>query len=102
MGGIIFDGPASSNYDTDLGPYLLSEVYQGLTAWQVNAIAQQNLQNRQGPPSASAILINGQAKSSSGEGSYNQVTITKNKKYRLRLVNIAVDSYIRVSLPATP
>ncbi|KAM0704513.1 hypothetical protein Q7P35_008747 [Cladosporium inversicolor] len=98
VGGIIFDGPASSNYDTDLGSYLLSEVYQGLTAWQVNAIAQQNLQQRQGPPSASNILINGEAKSSSGEGSYNQMTITKGKKYRLRLVNIAVDSYIRVSL----
>ena len=97
MGGIVFEGPASSNYDDDLGPYLLSEVYQGLTAWQVNAIAQQNLQHRGGPPSASNILINGEAKGSNG-GSYNQVTITKNKKYRLRLVNIAVDSYIRVSL----
>jgi FtsP/CotA-like multicopper oxidase with cupredoxin domain len=98
VGAIIFDGPASSNYDNDLGPYLLSEVYQGLTAWQVNAIAQQDLQNRQGPPGASNILINGQAKGSNGGGNYNQVTITKGKKYRLRLVNVAVDSYIRVSL----
>lgn len=97
VGAIVFDGPASSNYDDDLGPYLLSEVYQGLTAWQVNAIAQQSLQQRGGPPGASNILINGEAKGSNG-GNYNQVTITKNKKYRLRLVNVAVDSYIRVSL----
>jgi FtsP/CotA-like multicopper oxidase with cupredoxin domain len=98
VGGIIFDGPASSNYDLDLGSYLLSEVFQGLTAWQVNAIAAENLKTGQGPPSASTILINGSGKSPSGEGSYNQVTITKGKKYRLRLTNIAVDSYVRVSL----
>jgi FtsP/CotA-like multicopper oxidase with cupredoxin domain len=98
VGGIVFDGPASSNYDEDLGPYLLSEAYGSQTAWQINAIAQANLQNRGGPPAASNILINGNAKNSNGQGSYNQVTITKGKKYRLRLVNISVDSYIRVSL----
>lgn len=95
---MVFDGPASSNYDLDLGPYLFNEVYQGLTAWQVNAIAAQNLKNKGGPPGASNIVINGSGVSTSGEGSYNKVTITKGKKYRLRLVNIAVDSYIRVSL----
>jgi FtsP/CotA-like multicopper oxidase with cupredoxin domain len=98
VGGMVFDGPASSNYDYDLGPYLLSEVYGSQTAWQINAIAQANLQNRGGPPDATNILINGTAKNSNGQGSYNQVTITKGKKYRLRLVNISVDSYIRVSL----
>jgi len=98
VGGMVFDGPASSNYDLDLGPYLLNEVYQGLTAWQVNAIAAENLKTKGGPPSASNILINGTGVSSSGEGEYNKVTITKGKKYRLRLTNIAVDSYIRVSL----
>lgn len=98
VGGIVFDGPASSNYDLDLGPYILNEVYNGLTAWQVNAIAAQNLKTKGGPPGASNILINGTAKNANGQGDYNKVTITKGKKYRLRLTNVAVDSYIRVSL----
>ena len=98
MGGIVFDGPTSSNYDIDLGPYIFSEDYAGLTAWQVNALAQQALQNGSPPPAASNIVINGTAQSASGQGTSNQVTITKGKKYRLRLINGGIDSYIRVSL----
>jgi FtsP/CotA-like multicopper oxidase with cupredoxin domain len=98
MGGIVFDGPTSSNYDIDLGPYIFSEDYAGLTAWQVNALAQQALQNGSPPPAASNIVINGTAQSASSQGTSNQVTITKGKKYRLRLINGGIDSYIRVSL----
>jgi FtsP/CotA-like multicopper oxidase with cupredoxin domain len=86
---MIFDGPASSNYDLDLGSYLLQEVYAGLTAWQMNAIAIEKSQSHLGPPGSSGILINGTS---------SQVTITKGKKYRLRLINASVDSYIRVTL----
>jgi FtsP/CotA-like multicopper oxidase with cupredoxin domain len=98
MGGIVFDGPTSSNYDLDLGPYLFTEDYSGLTAWQVNALAQQALQIGIPPPAASSIIINGTGQSTGGQGTPNQVTITTGKKYRLRLINGGIDSYIRVSL----
>lgn len=80
---------------------MVHEIYQDLTAFQVAAIAQQNLQEgtRSGFPTRSYILVNGTGMSpTSGRGNYNQVTITKGKKYRLRLLNAAIDSYIHVSL----
>jgi FtsP/CotA-like multicopper oxidase with cupredoxin domain len=97
MGGIVFDGPTSSNYDLDLGPYIFTEDYSGLTAWQVNAIAQQALQVGIPPPAASSITINGTGQTN-GQGTPDQVTITTGKKYRLRLINGGIDSYVRVSL----
>jgi len=94
----VFDGPAAGNYDEDLGPYMFNEVYGTQTAWQINAIAQATLEKTgRGPPSATNFLVNGTGKSANG-GKYNSVTITKGKKYRLRLINSSVDSYIRVSL----
>jgi FtsP/CotA-like multicopper oxidase with cupredoxin domain len=97
MGGIIFDGPTSSNWDLDLGPYIFTEDYAGITAWQVNALAQQALQIGIPPPAASGIIINGTGQTN-GQGTSNQVTITAGKKYRLRLINGGIDSYVRVSL----
>lgn len=101
IGTMIFDGPATANYDYDLGVYPLSEWYYQ-TAFQVNAITSQNLQGFQGPPNADNILINGTNKNADGGGSYNQVTIQSGKKYRLRLVNVGVDNYLRVSLDGHP
>lgn len=98
VGAIVFDGPAAGNYDYDLGPYMFNEVYDGLTAWQVNAIAAVNLQNKGGPPAASNLLINGTNKNANGEGTTGTVTIQSGKKYRLRLINSSVDSFVRVSL----
>jgi hypothetical protein len=51
------------------------------TAWQVNSITNQNLQNGNGPPTANNILINGTNKNAKGGGSYNKVTIQSGKKY---------------------
>ncbi|KAK0940481.1 laccase, multicopper oxidase, benzenediol:oxygen oxidorectuctase [Friedmanniomyces endolithicus] len=97
IGPIVFDGPASANYDEDLGPYILNEWYYQ-TSYQINAIASVNLGNGGPPPNADNMLINGTNKNANGGGSYNQVKITSGKKYRLRLINMSVDNYIRVSL----
>lgn len=97
VGPMVFDGPASANYDIDLGPYMLNDWYYQ-TAFQIDAITLQNLQNRGPPPSGDNILINGTNQNAKGGGSYNKVTIKKGKKYRLRLINISVDNNIRVSL----
>jgi hypothetical protein len=57
-----------------------------------------NLQRQVAPPSADNVLINGTNKNANGGGQYNQVKITKGKKYRLRLINTSLDNYLRVSL----
>lgn len=94
---MIFDGPATANYDEDLGVYPIQEWYYP-TAYQINSITLQNLQAQGPPPDADNILINGTNKDADGNGKYSQVTIKKGKKYRLRLINTSVDNYIRVSL----
>ncbi|KAL9095130.1 MAG: hypothetical protein Q9165_002733 [Trypethelium subeluteriae] len=98
IGQIIIDGPATANYDIDLGAYPVNEWYHNNTAFQLEEIANQNLQNHQGPPIPDTILVNGKNKNSAGAGAYDVQTLTKNKKYRLRLINSSVDSQIRVSL----
>ena len=80
VGAIVFDGPASANYDLDLGPYTVNDWYYK-TAFQVDALTLQALQ-KQGPgPSGDNILINGTNKNAAGGGSYGAVTIKKGKKY---------------------
>ncbi|KAK5118803.1 hypothetical protein LTR62_000012 [Meristemomyces frigidus] len=97
VGNLVFDGPSTANYDEDLGPYVINEWYYQ-TALAVNSIAFQNLQAGGPPPNADNVLINGTNKNANGGGSYNKVSVKAGKKYRLRLVNMSVDNYMRVSL----
>jgi hypothetical protein len=68
------------------------------TTPQLEKIILDNLQRNVGPPPGDTILINGTNKNVKGGGNYNQVRLTKGKKYRLRLINMSLDNYIRVSL----
>jgi FtsP/CotA-like multicopper oxidase with cupredoxin domain len=97
FGGIIINGPATANYDVDLGTYLVNDFYYK-TASQLSDIINSNLQNRQGPPPADTILINGTNKNANGGGSYGKVSMTAGKKYLLRIVNPSLDNMIRLSL----
>ncbi|EMC98300.1 hypothetical protein BAUCODRAFT_42685, partial [Baudoinia panamericana UAMH 10762] len=97
LGAMVLEGPATDNYDIDLGPYVLNEWYYK-TAYQMEAIVSNNLQVGRPPPNADNILINGTNKNANGGGTYNQVFIKKGKKYRLRLINSSVDNQIWVSL----
>ncbi|KAK4503238.1 hypothetical protein PRZ48_006666 [Zasmidium cellare] len=101
VGPMVFHGPASANYDIDLGTYSLSDWYYA-TAYQVAARTLNNLQSKNGPPAADNILINGTNKNAQGGGKYNYVSVTKGKKYLLRLINMSVDNYIKVSLDNHP
>ncbi|CAK4020677.1 multicopper oxidase, type 1 [Lecanosticta acicola] len=101
VGPMVFNGPATANYDTDLGVYPINDWYYD-TAFQVAANTLNNLQVHNGPPSADNILINGTNKAASGAGKYSYVSMTKGKKYLLRLINMSVDNYIRVSLDNHP
>lgn len=102
FGALVINGPASANYDIDLGPLPVNDYYYQ-TAWQVGVIAHNNLQNRRPPPPADTILVNGTMKSASGTGSYfTTQKLQPGKKYRLRLINGSSDNSIRVSLDNHP
>ncbi|KAH7135742.1 putative multicopper oxidase, type 1 [Dendryphion nanum] len=97
FGPLVINGPASANYDIDLGPYMVNDIYYP-TAWQLGIIAHNNLQAGRPPPPANNIIINGTNKNAAGGGAYGVTSIKKGKKYRLRLINPSADNNIRVSL----
>ncbi|EUC33606.1 multicopper oxidase [Bipolaris zeicola 26-R-13] len=101
VGTVIVNGPATANYDEDLGVMPITDWYYK-TAYQAASIAFQNGQAGLGPPVGDNILINGTAKNAAGGGSWNKVTIQAGKRYRLRLVNTAVDTNMLVNLDGHP
>ncbi|KAF2108380.1 laccase precursor [Lophiotrema nucula] len=100
IGSIQINGPATANYDLDLGPYVLQDWYY-ITAFQAGARAF-NFGLGGAPPTGDNILINGTNKNPQGGGAYNRVTLTPGKKHRLRIINAAIDASLRVSLDGHP
>jgi len=96
IGTIQINGPATANYDIDLGTYTLQDWYY-ITAFQAGARAF-NGGLGGAPPTGDNILINGTNKNAQGGGAYNKVTLTPGKKHRLRIVNTAIDASFRVNL----
>lgn len=98
VGPIVINGPATANYDVDLGPFPITDHYhQGPYVADDQTLANLNAASPGGPPNADNILVNG-TMSSNGKGSYAKVTIQPGKKHRLRLINTSVDNFIRVKL----
>jgi FtsP/CotA-like multicopper oxidase with cupredoxin domain len=103
-GQIIIDGPASSNYDVDLGAMPLTDWYYQ-DSWIVGLKSHNSLQTGGPPPPADTILINGTnvSPSNSQLGKYSKTTgLVAGKKYRLRLINMSIDNALRVSLDGHP
>lgn len=94
VGTVQINGPATSNYDIDLGVMPMTDWYY-ITAFQA---ARRAAVSTTGPPQPDNILINGTAKSATGTGAYNKVTIQTGKKYRLRLINTSIDVNLLVNL----
>ncbi|KAJ4407264.1 laccase, multicopper oxidase, benzenediol:oxygen oxidorectuctase [Neurospora sp. IMI 360204] len=93
VGSIVINGPASANYDVDLGPFPLMDYYYK-TADQIALLTQQA-----GPPPSDNVLFNGFAKHpTTGAGQYATVSLTKGKKHRLRLINTSVENHFQLSL----
>ncbi|KAK5129687.1 hypothetical protein LTR08_002979 [Meristemomyces frigidus] len=92
LGPIVIHGPATANYDIDLGPLPITDWYyspvmlHSALAEHANAL----------PPEADNGLVNGTMTSNSG-GQYYVTTLTSGKKHRVRLVNTAVDNHFVVS-----
>lgn len=96
-GGIIINGPASANYDTDLGMLFLSD-WTHRTVDQLYQSAQTS-----GPPTLDNGLINGtnvygDDDSDSQTGTRFSTDFTAGTSYRLRLVNGGIDTTFKFSI----
>lgn len=101
LGALVINGPATSNYDVDLGSYTVTDWFYK-SAFVESIQANANLQLGLGPPAGNNILINGTNQNTNGGGTYDKVSIVKGKKYLLRLINTSMDAMIRVSLDGHP
>jgi FtsP/CotA-like multicopper oxidase with cupredoxin domain len=93
LGAIQINGPTTQNYDVDLGVMPIQDWYY-LTAYQ-NSI---RAETPGPPPVADNALINGTMKNADGGGAYHKNTITKGKKYKVRLINTSMDNHFKVHL----
>ncbi|KAK4554600.1 laccase, multicopper oxidase, benzenediol:oxygen oxidorectuctase [Recurvomyces mirabilis] len=93
VGQIMIHGPATANYDIELGPLPLTDWYYQTVNYHASLAEHQNAL----PPEADNALINGSMTSNSG-GKYALTPLTQGKKHRVRLMNTAVDNHFVVSL----
>ncbi|EJD46356.1 extracellular dihydrogeodin oxidase/laccase [Auricularia subglabra TFB-10046 SS5] len=93
-GAIVINGPATAEYDVDLGPITFNDWFHQ------SAYAAAYAAERTGPPIAPNFLINGTnaLPTDTTQGTRFVQTFTSGTKYRLRLINTSVDSFFRVSL----
>ncbi|KAL1902233.1 hypothetical protein Sste5346_001209 [Sporothrix stenoceras] len=103
LGPIVINGPASANYDIDLGPLLISDWYYApvdTTLARVNNPNNPFIPGFPGstPPSDN-ILFNGKNINPKGSGgSYQTIALTPGKAHLLRIVNPSVENTYTVSL----
>ncbi|RWA08985.1 hypothetical protein EKO27_g6120 [Xylaria grammica] len=91
FGGIVINGPATSNYDEDLGTLILSD-WSHETADVEVLYAEEN-----GPPTLENGLING-TNVYDDAGSRFETTWVSGTSYRLRLVNAAADTHFKFTI----
>ncbi|KAK3492712.1 Cupredoxin [Neurospora hispaniola] len=94
LGAIVFNGPASANYDVDLGTFPINDWYYESTD---QILAQVQAPGEHGgptiPPPPDNILFNGTNVNPADitMGEYARVVLTPGLKYRLRLFNPSVN-----------
>ncbi|KAI1344677.1 laccase [Xylariaceae sp. FL0016] len=97
-GAIQINGPASANYDIDLGPYVINDWYQH-PAFELERSSE--LASNPLPPVSSNILFNGtniNPDPTVSGGQYDVVTLTPGMRHRLRIINTSVENHFTVSL----
>lgn len=91
FGGILINGPATANYDEDLGSLFLNDwSHQTADVEVLSALAN-------GPPTLDNGLING-TNVYEDAGSRFETTWTSGTSYRLRLVNAAADTHFKFTI----
>ncbi|KAK3984189.1 laccase-2 [Cladorrhinum sp. PSN332] len=100
FGGMIFNGPATGDYDVDLGNLFLQD-------WgHVEAFNLWNVAKMGAPPILETGLVNGSntwdcadaSPNCVGGGEKFEVAFEAGKKYLIRLVNVAVDGVFQFSI----
>ncbi|KAH7141681.1 Cupredoxin [Dactylonectria macrodidyma] len=95
-GGLVINGPASADYDEDLGVIFLSD-WDKQTVDELYPSAELN-----GPPTLDNGLINGTNIYTDSDGNESgrrlNVAFEAEKTYRLRLVNSAIDNHWKFSV----
>ena len=91
FGGIVINGPATANYEEDLGVLFLND-WSHRTADELYESAEAS-----GPPTLTTGLINGTNVYDGGGYRFN-ASFTEGTTYRLRLVNAAIDSHFKFSI----
>jgi FtsP/CotA-like multicopper oxidase with cupredoxin domain len=89
---MIINGPATKNYDIDLGTYPITDWFHS-SIFTVNAASL----HATGPPIADNVLVNGSMTSSSG-GKYAVTTLTPGKAHMLRFLNVGINNWAHVAL----
>ncbi|KAH7127781.1 Cupredoxin [Dactylonectria estremocensis] len=97
FGGIVINGPATADYDEDLGHVFLND-WDHQTVDELYTSAETS-----GPPTLDNGLINGtnvygDDDDSTQTGSRFNVSFTSGTSYRMRLVNAAVDTHWKFSI----
>ncbi|PHH90539.1 hypothetical protein CDD83_3344 [Cordyceps sp. RAO-2017] len=91
FGGIVINGPATANYDEDLGVVFLND-------WDPQTVDELYPEaETQGPPFLATGLINGTNVSNVG-GQRLNISFTPGRSHRMRLVNAAVDTHFKFTL----
>lgn len=97
FGGILINGPASANYDVDLGHMFLNDWdHQTVDELYISA-------ETDGPPTLDTGLLNGTNVYGDDDdltqtGYRWNTTLTEGSTYRMRLVNAAVDTHWKFSI----
>lgn len=96
FGGIIINGPATANYDVDLGTMVLAD-------WSHDTADNLALVSRvSGPPSMDTGLINGTNTFTQDDGTVvgarHETVFTAGTRYRIRLVNVAADTHFKFTI----
>ncbi|KAH8648702.1 multicopper oxidase [Xylariales sp. PMI_506] len=92
FGGIVINGPATADYDEDLGVLFLND-WDHSTVDELYTYAETN-----GPPTLANGLINGTNTYGDEGGERFNVTFMAGTSYRMRLINGAVDTHWKFSI----
>ena len=90
FGPLVINGPASANYDVDLGPFPINDWYLDSAD---RILSRLEGLNGGAPPSADNVFFNGTNvdRTDPTKGKHAKVVLTPGLKHRLRLINPSVD-----------
>lgn len=97
QGPIVINGPASANYDIDLGPLPITD-WHYVTATQIDWQVGYGIVPTPPQPADNALINGTMISPSENTGTYARTTLQPGKIHRLRLINTSADNHFKVHL----